>query len=259
MGSQRTPATLLSLTALGFAVWAVVLVLSPGGSVILEWVILAVAVSLLVFGVVSLKSSDRRRHAVIRWLLTSFAGFGAVAVIGLAADDTSSRTWFRLGWAALLAGLVTTLWAWSVAPRVNWRLVAAGGVVGVIVIGAGAGISLNCDKTLQRSWCDPVYEQEEALAALIVVDGVHDRSGRAGGDTGAYVRAFLIPGTDIDAVTTVPEPFRFEERPVQSIEVSRGRYRADSGPDSNCQIDVRVEEIPAGNLETLVVSCLSDG
>ena len=73
------------------------------------------------------------------------------------------------------------------------------------------------------------------------------------------MRAFLITGIDIDAVTTAPEPFGFEERPIQSIEVSRGRYRADSGPDSNCQIDVRVEEIPAGNLETLIVSCVSDG
>jgi len=259
MGSQSTPATLLSLTAMGFSAWAVVLVLSTGGSIILEWVILGVAVSLLVFGVVSLKSPDRRRPPVIRWLLTVFALFGAVVVIGLAADDTSSRTWFRLGWAALVVGLVTSLWAWSAAPRVDFPRLVAGGVVGVIVIGAGAGISLNCDKTLQRSWCDPVYEQEEALAARIVVDGVHDRSGRAGGDTGAYVRAFLITGVDIDAVTTVPEPFGFEERPIQSIEVSRGRYRADSGPDSNCQIDARVEEIPAGNLETLTVSCLSDG
>ena len=257
MRSQETPATLLALSAAAFAVWAVVLVLSPGGSIVLEWVILGVAAALLVLGVVSLKSRDARRPTVIRWLLSGFAIFGAVAVVGLAADDTSSRTWFRLGWAALLAALITSLWAWWTAPRVNWRSLVAGGVAGVVVIAAGAGITFNCHKTLQRSWCDPVYEQEETLGARIDVDGVQNRNGRAGGDTGAHVRAFLIAGTDIEAVTSVPEPFGFEERPIQSIEVARGRYTASSGPESNCQVDVKVEEIPAGNLETLIVSCLS--
>jgi hypothetical protein len=236
----------------------VVLVLSPGGSVALEWVILGVGAALSVFGLFSSKSPDPHRPSLIRWLLTGFAVFGAVVVIGLPADDTSSRTWFRLGWAALVVGLVVSLWAWWASPRIDLRSLIGGGVVGVIVIAAGAGITLNCDKTLQRSWCDPVYEQEDDLAARIEVDGAQNRNGRAGGDTGAYVRAFLIAGIDIEAVTSVPEPFVFEERPLQSIEVARGRYAARSGSYSNCQIDVKVEEIPAGNLETLMVSCTSE-
>lgn len=252
------PAILLALTAAAFAGWAVVLVWSPGGSVALEWVILGVGAALSLFGLFSLQSTEPNRPSLIRWLLAGFAVFGAVVVIGLSADDTSSRTWFRLGWAALVVGLVASLWAWWSSPRIDLRTLIGGGVVGIIVIVAGAGITLNCDKTLQRSWCDPVYEQEQALAARIEVDGVQNRDGRAGGDTGAYVRAFLIGGIDIDAVTRVPEPFIFEERPLQSIEVARGRYTATSGPYSNCQIDVKVEEIPAGNLETLIVSCTSE-
>jgi hypothetical protein len=39
--------------------------------------------------------------------------------------------------------------------------------------------------------------------------------------------------------------------------VARGRYTATSGPDANCQIDVKVESIPAGNLQTLNVACIS--
>jgi hypothetical protein len=253
------PAILLALTAAAFAGWAVVLVLSPGGSVALEWVILGVGAALSLLGVLSLRSTDPRRPSLIRWLLTGFAVSGAVVVIGLSADDTSSRTWFRLGWAALVVGLIASLWAWWTSPRNDLRPLIGGGVVGLVVILAGTGITLNCDKTLQRSWCDPVYEQEEALATRIDVDGVQNRSGRAGGDTGAYVRAILISGIDIEAVTSVPEPFVFEERPLQSIEVARGRYTATSGPYSNCQIDVKVEEIPAGNLETLIVSCVSGG
>jgi hypothetical protein len=259
MRSQHAPAALLALNAAGFAIWALVIIRSPGGSIVLEWIILIAAVALLVMGIVSLKVADRRRATLIRWVLTGFAIFGAAVVIGFTADDTSSRTWFRLGWAALLAGFVTAQAAWWTAPGVNRRSLLAGGVVGAIVIAAGAGIAINCDKTLQRSWCDPVYEQEEALAARLEVEGDQDRNGRAGGDTGAYVRAFVIVGTDIEAVTTVPEPFVFEERPLQSIEVARGRYTAGSGPYSNCQVDVKVEVVPAGNLETLNVACTSAG
>ena len=35
--------------------------------------------------------------------------------------------------------------------------------------------------------------------------------------------------------------------------------RAGSGPYSNCQVDVKVEVVPAGNLETLNVACTSAG
>lgn len=187
MQSQRMPAVLMTLTAAAFAVWSVILILSPGGPTVLEWVILGVAISILVFGLVSLRMDDPRRATMIRWLLTAFALFGAVVVIGLTADNSSSITWVRLGWAALIAGVITSLLAWWGAPRINRRSVVAGGVVAVVLIAAGASITLNCDEALQRSWCDPVFEQE------------------------------------------------------------------------NCQIDAKVEEIPAGNLLTLIVSCASSG
>lgn len=259
MNKQRLPAVLLAVTAAGFGVWAIVLILSPGGPVPMEWGLLAVAVALFGFGGISLRGIDPTRATLIRWLLTGFAVFGGLVVIGLTADDSSSRTWFWLGWAALVAGYVTAVGSWWSAPGVSRPMLIGGGVLGVVVVAAGVSITVNCDKTLQRSWCDPVYEQEEALATRVVVEGSLDRQGRAGGDTGAYIRAFLIEGTDIEAVTMVPEPFTFEERDVRSIEVARGRYTAESGPDANCQIDVKVEEVRAGNLETIIVSCTSAG
>ncbi len=255
MKDQRLPALLLSIAALGFLIWSVYLILRPGGPPALEWTILIVSAVLLGFGLVSYRAGTPQRATFIRWLLVAFALFGVVAVIGLTADDSSSRTWVRLGWGALVVGLVTSFLAWWNAPRVDRRVVMAGGVVAAILLAGGAVITVNCDATLQRSWCEPAYEQEETLAARIVVDGVLTRQGRAGGDTGAYVRAFLIDGIDIEAVTTVPEPFVFESRPVQSIEESRGRYTAASGPDASCQIDARVETIPAGNQLTLNVAC----
>ncbi len=255
MTSKRLPAGLLSVTALAFLVWSVVLVGSPGGSIVLEWVILAVSLALLGVGLWSWRSDDQQRASLIRWLLTAFALFGGVVVIGLTADQSSSRTWVRLGWAALLAGLVTALVAWWNAPRVKHGPVIAGGVVGLVVIASGLGITLNCDESLQRSWCDPRFEQEDRLAARIEVNGELERSGRAAGQTGPATRAYFIDVTDIEAVTRVPSPFTYEERPLQSIEVSRGRYTAASGPDANCQVDVKIETIPAGNLQTLSITC----
>lgn len=259
MKTQRLPVILMSVTALSFLVWAILLILSPAGSTALEWTILGVSGALLVFGLLSLGADDPGRANVIRWALTGFAVFGAVAVIGLTADDTSSRTWVRLGWSALVAGLATSVTAWWSAPRVNRRTVITGGVVGLVVIAGGFGITTNCDMSLQRSWCDPAYEQEEALAARVDVDGDLQRSGRAGGDTGAFLRAFVIEDVAIEERTRVPDGFVYEERPLQSIEVARGRYTATSGPDSNCQIDVKVEIVPVGNLETITVSCTSIG
>ncbi|HEY4606432.1 MAG TPA: hypothetical protein VIH55_02195, partial [Acidimicrobiia bacterium] len=32
--------------------------------------------------------------------------------------------------------------------------------------------------------------------------------------------------------------FMYEERPLQSTEVTRGRYTTASGPDANCQLDM---------------------
>jgi hypothetical protein len=257
MESQRLPALLLSMAALGFVVWAIFLVTGPGGPTALEWTILLVAVCLLGFGLMSRRVTTPQRATAIRWVLVGFAVFGVTAVIGLTADDSSSRTWVRLGWAALIVGLVSSLLAWWGAPRIDRRTVIAGGVLGLILVAGGVGITVNCDRTLQRSWCEPAFEQEETLAARLVVQGAPDRQGRAGGDTGAYVRAFIVDGADIEAVTTVPEPFTFEDRPIQSIEVSRGRYTATSGPYRNCQIDAKVETVPAGDLLTFNVSCRS--
>ena len=255
MSSPKLPGYLLAGTAAAFLVWAIVLLMSPGGSVLLEWIQLLVSAGLLVFGTLAIVAPSQARASQVRWTLLVFAIFGAVAVIGLAADDNSSRTWMRLAWAALLSGSVTSLIAWWGAPSARRGTVIAGGVVAVVLIVAGAGITFRCDPTIQRSWCDPLFEQEQALAEIVVVDGDLQRVGRAGGDGGAALRAYFISGGTIVDNTEVPDGFVYEERPIQSIEVQRGRYTATTGPNSNCRIDVKVEQIPAGTVQTVMVTC----
>jgi hypothetical protein len=256
MRRQRLPALLLTGGSLLFLVWGLTLVVSPGGSHWLEWAQTVVAGAALMLGIQSLRSEDPGRVTAIRWVITAFGIFGGIVVIGLTADDTSSRTWVRLGWAALLVGGISAFVVWWTAPRPPRRGLVVGGVVALIVIAAGVGITASCNESLQRSWCDPHYEQEEALVEQVVVDGTLRRAGRAGGQTGAAVRAYLINGSTIQQVTVPPAEFTFESVPIRSTEDERGRYTASSGDDSNCLVDVKIEVIPAGNLETVNVTCL---
>jgi hypothetical protein len=257
MSARRTPAILLAFTAFAFLLWGLLLIWSPGGSRILEWIQTGLAACLLVFAINSLRKEDPQRATLIRWLLTGFAVFGAMVVIGLTADETSSRTWVRLGWAALLAGTAASLIVWWAAPRVRRQSVIGGGVVALIIISAGVGITINCDLTVQRSWCDPTYDQEQALVEQVVVDGALQRAGRAGGSAGAALRSYLINGSQIVDVTNPPGEFAYEDRPIQSTETQRARFTAQSGGYSRCVIDVKLEEIPTGNLETVIVGCRS--
>jgi hypothetical protein len=257
MNRQRLPALLLAVTASGFLIWGLILISTPGGANVLEWIQTALSVVFLGLAAVSLTNTDPQRATLIRWLLTGFGLFGAIVVIGLTADESSSRTWVRLGWAALISGTITSLIAWWTAPRARRQTVIVGGVAALIITAAGVGITLNCDLTIQRSWCDPTFEQEQALVEQVVVDGALQRSGRAGGNAGAALRSYLINGSAIPDVTTAPPGFAYMERPIQSIEAERGRYTTDSGEYSNCVIDVKREERPAGNLETVTVGCRS--
>ncbi|HVR78243.1 MAG TPA: hypothetical protein VMS99_07600 [Acidimicrobiia bacterium] len=61
MSAQRLPALLMALSALGVLGWAIVMILSPAGSVVLEWIILGVSAAVLVFGVSSLRTDEPTR------------------------------------------------------------------------------------------------------------------------------------------------------------------------------------------------------
>lgn len=231
-----------------------VLVVSPGGSHSIEWLQFAVSLATLTYAVVALRSDELRHNRRIRYLLLGFAVVGTVMVLGLGADQDSSRTYARLGWAALLVGYAGALIVWS---RLGQHRPTAilGAIVGAVIIASGAGIAVNCDVTVQRSWCDPLYEKEQALAERIVVEGDLVRSGRAGGSQGAALVAFLIGDQLIAEVTDPPGEWQYEERPLQSIEVQRGRYFSTAEETSDCRIDVKVETLPAGNIETIYVTC----
>jgi hypothetical protein len=254
MTSQRFPGLLLCAAALGFTAWGLVLLNSPGGTFSIEWGQTIAAVVLLIVGLRAAVAPSPSRATAIRIIVSALGVFGALAIIGLTADNSSSRTWVRLGWAALVIGSVTAFLTWWAVPKFR-RAAVVGGVVAAVVIASGAGLTFRCNKALERSWCDPLFEHEQALVEQVQVDGVLQRVGRAGGNTGAALRSYLINGSHISDVTTPPASFEYEEVPIRSIEVERGRYTAAEGPDVGCTIDVKLERVSAGNLETVEVSC----
>ncbi|MDH3463576.1 MAG: hypothetical protein OEM32_08130 [Acidimicrobiia bacterium] len=254
MDRSRTAPIVLLATAVGFLAWSIVLLVTPGGSRLIERTQTILSGATLAYGLIALVSPDLVHNRRIRYLLIFFAVAGAIIVLGLAADQDSSRSYARLGWAALLAGYLGSIVVWS-RLRQHRPSVLLGSVVGLVVIASAVGIASNCDPAVQRSWCDPLYEEEEALAERIAVEGQLFRVGRAGGSQGAALVAYVIGDESIEDVTHPPGEWVYEERPLQSIEVQRGRFASTDTDLAHCKIDVKVEVVPAGNVETIYVTC----
>jgi hypothetical protein len=254
-----TSPLVLLLGALAFLIWAVVLVTSPGGSQPLEQVQLLLGAAAAGYATFVLVRKDPVHHKRCRYLVLAFAVIGIVMLLGLAADQHSSRTWARLSWAGSIYGYVgsTLLWARNPTNRVATLSFA---VFGGLLIAAGAGITLNCDPSVQRSWCDPVYEHEQVLAETIEVDGELERFGRVGASLGAaFATYFIADGATIQEVTLPPGEWDYEAMDVQAIEVETGVYTSEQYPYDSCRINVKVEVVPAGNRETIFVTCGVEG
>lgn len=255
-GSRDRLALLVILgSAAGFAAWSIWLIVSPGGSPLLEYVQLAGSIIAIGYSAWAYRKNDPRHNRRARFVLLAFAVLGALVVLGLAGDQRSSRTWARLGWAAFVVGYLgaVVVW-WQFRQHRMATLVFA--VVGLFLLIAGAGLTLNCDQTVQRTWCDPNYEREQAIAESVEVEGQFERSGRAGGPQSAAVVSYFIPdGAAITDVTDPPGEWSYEEQPLQSIEVQRGRFTSVEEGMSDCRLDVKVEAVPAGNRQTILVNC----
>lgn len=246
---------MLLVGAVGFLAWSIVLVLTPGGSKPLEFTQLIVSVATGLYAAYALNKNDSVHNKRCRYLVLAFGVVGIMMVLGLASDQGSSRTWARLGWAATAVGYLGSIALWVGSARTRMATISLA-VVGAVMIVAAAGLTLNCDPSIQRSWCDPVYEKEGVLAERIEVEGNPDREGRVGAALGAaFVTHFVPEGASIDAVTHLPGEWEFEPMPIQGIERDRGVYTTDEPEYSDCRLNAKIESIPAGNRQTIFVTC----
>lgn len=229
--------------------------MSPGGSYGVEVAQIAISAAALGFAVYALRKGDAANARRCRLLLIGFAVFGAIAVLGLASDRTASRTWARLGWLSLIAGFLGAVAVWLPVRRHRAATVTLA-VIGLILIGAGTALTVNCDPAIQRSWCNPDFEREQVLAEQIEVVGELERSGRASGSLGpAQVTYFVPQGSTITGITDPPGEWTYQEMPAQAIESERGRYTTDEEEFSDCRVDVKIESVPQGNRQVVQVSC----
>ncbi len=255
MDRSRTAPVALLVTSAFFTAWSVLLVASPGGSRTIEWLQLIVGVASLGYAIRAYRSTRLAYNRRIRYVFLCYAVVGVVIVLGLSADQDSSRTWARLGWAAFIVGFVGSVIVWSRIDRFRPAVLAAG-AIGVVLLVSGVGLTLNCDVAVQRTWCDANYEKEQALAERVRVAGELQQSGRAGGAQGAALMAYTLPSpAPIQDVTFPPGRWTYEDRPLQSRDLERGRFTGVDDVYSDCTIDVKVEQIPTGIRETILVSC----
>jgi hypothetical protein len=254
-----TSPLVLLFGATAFLIWAVLLVTSPGGSRPLEQVQLLLGAAAAGYAMFALVRKDPVHHKRCRYVVLAFAVIGIVMVLGLAADQRSSRTWARLGWAGSIYGYVGSIVLWWRNPA-HRATTLSFAILGGLLIAAGAGITLNCDPSVQRSWCDPVYEHEQVLAETIDVDGELERFGRAGASLGAaFATYFIADGATIQEVTHPPGEWDYEAMDVQAIEVESGAYTGGHEPYDDCRINVKVEVVPAGNRATIFITCGIEG
>ncbi len=235
--------------------WSIILVVNPGGSKPLEWLQIVSSVLIGGYGLFAYRKNDPVHNRRCRYILLSLAIIGAVMVLGLAADQRSSRTWARLGWVTLVLGFAGTMISWWRIPQLRGTTIVMT-VLGGFLIVSGLGLTLNCDRSIQKTWCDPNFEREQAVAERIQVDGTLLTAGRAGGSTGAAQVTYLVAdGVVLAAVVNPPGEWALEERDHQPNELERGRFTTDDPLYSDCQIDSKMVALPQGSVVTLVVGC----
>ncbi len=255
MDRSRTSPFILLVSSGLVLVWSILLAVNPGGSKPLEW--LQIVSSLLIggYGLFAYLKNDPVRNRRCRFILLSLAILGAVMVLGLAADQRSSRTWARLGWVTLVLGFVGSMISWWRIPQHRATTIVMTAVGGFLIV-SGFGLTLNCDRSIQKTWCDPNFEREQAVAERIQVDGTFLSAGRAGGSTGAAQVTYLVAdGAVLAAVVLPPGEWAFEQRDHQPNEEERGRFTTQDPLYSDCQVDSKIVARPQGSVVTLVVGC----
>jgi hypothetical protein len=251
---------LILLVFSGFVlVWSILLVMNPGGSKPLEWLQIVSSVLIGGYGLFAYRKNHPVYSRRCRFILLSLAVIGVVMVLGLAADQRSSRTWARLGWVTLILGFAGTMITWWRLPEHRATTIVMT-VLGSFLIVSGLGLTLNCDKSIQKTWCDPNFEREQAVAERIRVDGDLLSSGRAGGSTGAAQFTYLV-GDEVVLVEVVSPPgeWTFETGDPQPNESDKGRLTTSDPLYADCRIDSKIVNQPQGSVLTLVVSCRGVG
>ena len=151
---------------------------------------------------------QRTSTSLIPWAGAALMGWGVVALLGLFADTTSSRSWMWASIFALIVGLVTLAIA-SLSLQPRFGTVGAVLALGIVLGGIGLFQLRSCRIDLNASWCDPRYEMEDVIVEQLEVDRRAVNQGHLGGVLGPAFASFVFdepPDPYVDVVPSSATP-----------------------------------------------------
>ena len=177
--------------------------LLPQGSFVLEAWLTLVGAFYIVVGIMALRGS-RLGTSAMPWMSLLLMVWGILALLGLSADNVSSRTWM---WSSLFAAVLGTatflLGSLPIdrPPRPGTLVLLA--FLGFLGLAAWLQIS-RCRLDIHASWCDPRYEQEDRIVATVSTDRRPRNSGHIGGVLGPAFASFIFEEPPDPTVDVVP-------------------------------------------------------
>lgn len=177
--------------------------LLPQGSLGLE--IWLTAVGAIYAAVAGLALGGKRLGATLMpWATILMMVWGLVALMGLSADDISSRSWMWSSLFAAVTGAVTYLLCCLPLGRkpTLGMLVFLGGCA---FLGLGAWFQMSrCRIDIHATWCDPRYEQEDRIVATLASATPETSRGHLNGVQGPAYATFLFDGPPDLETAVVP-------------------------------------------------------
>lgn len=223
--------------------------LLPQGSLILEGWLTLVGLVYVVIAVMALRGSRFGRSAM-PWMSLLLMGWGLLALLGLSADNVSTRTWMWSSIFAAVAGTVTfVVSTFPLDRRPPIGMLAFLVLAGFIGFASWLQIS-NCRYDIHASWCDPRYEQEDRIVASVDVDRSPRNSGHIGGVLGPAFASFIF-AEEPDALTAV-RPRSATAVPTDDPRVVDWRF---GGRDSECRGRSLVQSAVGGWEVRFTVDC----
>ncbi len=232
--------------------WLVFLIdrwLLPQGSFVLElWLTMVGAVYVSV-AALALRGS-RWAEAAMPWMALLLLVWGILALLGLSADNVSTRSWM---WSSLFAAVLGTVTFLVVSLPIDRRP-----TIGPLVLlaflaflGVAAYLQISrCRPDIHASWCDPGYEQEDRIVSTVQSDRRPSNRGHIGGVLGPAFGSFIFPERPDPTADVVPLSATIEL--TDDPNLVRWRF---GGRDSECRAQSLVQSAVGGYEIRFSVDC----
>lgn len=184
------------------------------------------------------------------WMSLLLMVWGILALLGLSADDVSTRTWM---WSSLFAALLGTA-TFLIGSLPIDRRPSIGTIVlltFLAFLGVAAYLQISgCRLDIHASWCDPRYEQEDRIVSTVQADRNPSNRGHIGGVLGPAFGSFIFTDPPDPTVDVVPLSATIEL--TDDPNLVRWHF---GGRDSECRAQSLVQSAVGGYEIRFSVDC----